>query len=315
MNGTAEEQAEQHNWADTLTDSSEENNCRLTGDPDCASDCDCKDPCQIWNLPKGDETLVEHYEEEGFNRDLSELEKLELRMAEKKGFSSELNELWTYRRDAERFPGTERGKTAKNEAEKLKWVDKEVRGELIATQRRRNNRAECKRVCTKALTENLLYCLCFCGRHREECPTHRVVEPPRWNSIEIPETESDTESDTEPDESMKDDDEEQDASEKKEPTELAEEARKLMFETEIPEDSDEWNSDIERECNKWIQQKLRESSPEIEKPHLHQLINQLWEDTKGQSVPDTDNERRVKQLKRKQAKQDLTLWIDEISNE
>ena len=38
-----------------------------------------------------------------------------------------------------------------------------------------HQKANCETTCKPVLRENTCHCLCRCGRHREECPVHRVV--------------------------------------------------------------------------------------------------------------------------------------------
>src|SRR6266850_319851 len=64
------------------------------------------------------------------------------------------------------------------------WVEEMLKGEWqdqCKRTQRRNVRQQCKELCSSVLRKNQLFCLCFCGKHRELCPTHKVVEPFVWS--------------------------------------------------------------------------------------------------------------------------------------
>jgi hypothetical protein len=89
----------------------------------------------------------------------------------------------------------------------LDWVREAINDRIESKRKRENNRRLCRKTCDQTLTENLLICLCFCGRHREEFPVHQMVNCPRHACRTRDGNEG------------KGDDEYQKASEKKEPEE------------------------------------------------------------------------------------------------
>jgi Retrotransposon gag protein/Retroviral aspartyl protease/Zinc knuckle len=153
----------------------------------------------------------EHYDPEGFHQNLSEQQKVEWRTASKIGITTELEELWWHQFNAEE-PTMLKREEAEEKVKEMGWVKEMIYDKINADRKRKNNRRMCKQVCTGALRENLPYCLCFCGKHREECPVHRVVEPMRPRVAK-----SNDETRNEPDESRNDDDGGRTTSEKKKP--------------------------------------------------------------------------------------------------
>ena len=106
------------------------------------------------------------------------------KFAEKIGLSAELSELRDALRNIESL-WPERDPEFEEEVKRLAWVEETLREEWYAQYRRRNIRQQCRELCSTVLRRNQLFCLCFCGRHRELCPAHRVVEPVMWKSEEM----------------------------------------------------------------------------------------------------------------------------------
>jgi Retrotransposon gag protein/Zinc knuckle len=238
--------SEHSSWEEILTNSEEEGICQLTGDPGCTSDCDCR------NLNQGDDSPAdkENYDPDNFHKDLSKQQKAEWETADKIGITNELEELWWYQFNAEKTLGLNK-KEAAEKVRELEWVTEAIHEKMKAQQRQKNNKLMCKRTCPNTLKENLLNCLCFCRRHREECPVHEVVSTLRWEPIKNPDP-KETETDH-PDESKKDDDGEAMTSEKDTSTEPREPRQKL---SEILSDADE-SSSKESDDNKDCQEKGR----------------------------------------------------------
>jgi hypothetical protein len=72
----------------------------------------------------------------------------------------------------------------KQEADQARYrrMEKQIRGrceirfdeELLKNSRRGAGESNCREFCLPALGKQKYCCLCNCGRHREECPVHRL---------------------------------------------------------------------------------------------------------------------------------------------
>jgi predicted aspartyl protease len=86
------------------------------------------------------------------------------------------NDQWP---EIEEVPETETESATENSEEKNQQEYEEILKEERQNEiKRKRIREQCARYCEDAIDFQEGICLCFCNRHREECPVHQMITPP-----------------------------------------------------------------------------------------------------------------------------------------